>query len=84
MRAPSRPGGRPRRAAVDLGRIDAAQCSHLRKIVNVADYRAACPIERHLIPDDKLALFEAPPVTRLVGTWQGPGRIIEMRQRPRP
>jgi hypothetical protein len=34
------------------------------------------PIERHdPIPTDKLIVFELAPVHRLVGTWQGPGKI---------
>jgi hypothetical protein len=38
------------------------------------------PRERHdPIPTDKIALFEVAPVRRLVGTWQGPGTIREMR-----
>jgi hypothetical protein len=38
------------------------------------------PIERHApIPTDKIALFELAPVRRLVGTWQGPGTIRDMR-----
>jgi hypothetical protein len=40
------------------------------------------PIERHdPIPTDKIALFELAPVRRLVGTWQGPGTIKDMRAR---
>jgi hypothetical protein len=42
------------------------------------------PLERHIIPDDKRILFAVAPVHRLVGTWQGPGSIAEMRQRARP
>jgi hypothetical protein len=38
------------------------------------------PLERHdPIPTDKIAVFELAPVRRLVGTWQGPGSIREMR-----
>jgi hypothetical protein len=42
---------------------------------------SAQPFEAHdPIPDDKLALFELPRLWLLVGTWQGPGTIAELRR----
>jgi hypothetical protein len=47
--------------------------------------QALPPRELHdPIAADKLVLFEVAPVHRLVGTWQGPGRISELSRRPRP
>jgi hypothetical protein len=34
----------------------------------------------HPLPDDKLVLFELPAVWRLVGVWQGPGTIAQLRR----
>ena len=45
------------------------------------DDRAPPPRERHdPLADDKRALFELAPVHRLAGTWQGPGRICDLRR----
>jgi hypothetical protein len=44
--------------------------------------QAEQPIERHKpLPDDKVALFALPAIHRLVGTWQGPGTITQLRRR---
>jgi hypothetical protein len=40
---------------------------------------AAQPVERHTIPDDKVIWFELPAIRRLVGIWQGPGCIAQLR-----
>jgi hypothetical protein len=40
------------------------------------------PLERHEpLADDKRVLFALVPVHRLAGTWQGPGRIADLRRR---
>jgi hypothetical protein len=41
------------------------------------------PVERHLIPSDKLQLFAVPRIAVLIGTWQRPGTIAQLcRGRP--
>jgi hypothetical protein len=42
--------------------------------------RQLSPLERHVVPDDKLVLFELAPVHRLAGTWQGPGTLAQLRR----
>jgi hypothetical protein len=85
MRAPMRPVWRDRGAAVrdhgdDRDAAYIAQNSRPTQVVSIRDYLADQPAERHLIPDDKIALFVVPPVHRLVGHWQGPGTIAQMRR----
>jgi hypothetical protein len=45
------------------------------------DHRAPPPCEHHdLLADDKSVFFEVVPLHRLAGTWQGPGRICDLRR----
>jgi hypothetical protein len=71
--------GEPRGAALVVRKqLDAAQDSR------ILGRSQACPVERHdPLPDEKLTLFGVPQAHRLVGTWQGPGTIAQLR-RARP
>jgi hypothetical protein len=43
-----------------------------------------CPVERHdPLPTDKLIWHAVPRLQLLVGTWQGPGSIAQLRRRAR-
>jgi hypothetical protein len=79
MAARAHRAGRPGSAAIsDAG--NAAFLAQQPQPVNICDHLAEQPAERHLIPDDKLALFLVPRVAMLAGRWQGPGTIAQQRR----
>jgi hypothetical protein len=62
-------------AAIDFGKTIAATDSA------ALARRQPSPIERHVpLPDDKVVLAELVRAHCLVGIWQGPGCIAEMRR----
>jgi hypothetical protein len=57
----------------------------LAQAVNIRDYLADQPLERHWpLATDKIALFEVPQAYLLIGHVQGPGRLGELLRRARP
>jgi hypothetical protein len=72
--------GRLRGAADPMGSRDAALYTPQPQPVNICDHLAEQPVERHLVPDDKVIWFALAPVHLLRGRWQGPGSISQMRR----